>query len=74
VPLLGNTNPSSDAKKHQQAFLAHLSGMDLKSPHLVIALRNANKRRCGLLVRARETAARASEAGLGPDVQALVIP
>jgi hypothetical protein len=30
-------------KKCQQAFLAPLSGMDLKPPHLVIALRNTNK-------------------------------
>ena len=31
------------AKKCQQAFLTPLPGMDLKPPHLVIALRNANK-------------------------------
>jgi hypothetical protein len=31
------------AKECQQAFLALLMGMDLKPPHLVIALRNANK-------------------------------
>jgi hypothetical protein len=43
VPLLGNTNPSDDAKKRQQAFQAPLSGMDLKTPYLVIAFRNANK-------------------------------
>jgi hypothetical protein len=42
VPLLGNTNSSDDAKKCQQAFLAPLLGMDLKTPYLVIALRNAN--------------------------------
>jgi hypothetical protein len=30
-------------KKCQQEFLAPLSVMDLKPPHLVIALRNANK-------------------------------
>jgi hypothetical protein len=29
-------------KKYQQAFLVSLPGMDLKPPHLVIALRNAN--------------------------------
>ena len=43
VPLLENTNPSGDAKKRQQAFLAPLPGIDLKTPYLVIALRNANK-------------------------------
>jgi hypothetical protein len=43
VLLLGNTNPSDDAKKRQQAFLASLLGMDLKTPYLVNALRNANK-------------------------------
>ena len=32
------------AKKHQQAFLAPLLGMDLKTPYLVIALRNTNTR------------------------------
>jgi hypothetical protein len=42
VPLLGNTNPSGDAKKRQQAFLVPLLGMDLKTPYLVIAFRNAN--------------------------------
>jgi hypothetical protein len=42
MPLLGNTNPSDDAKTRQQAFLVSLQGMDLKPPHLVIALRNAN--------------------------------
>jgi hypothetical protein len=42
VPLLGNTNPSGDAKKRQQAFLAPLPGMDLKTPYLVIVFRNAN--------------------------------
>jgi hypothetical protein len=31
------------AKKYQQALLAPLPRMDLKPPHLVIALRNANK-------------------------------
>jgi hypothetical protein len=30
-------------KKYQQAFLVLLSGMNLKPPYLVIALRNANK-------------------------------
>jgi hypothetical protein len=30
VPLIGNTNPSDDAKKRQQAFLAPLLGIDLK--------------------------------------------
>jgi hypothetical protein len=35
-------NPSDDAKKHQQAFLALLPGMDLKTPCLVIALGNDN--------------------------------
>jgi hypothetical protein len=29
VPLLGNTTPSDDAKKHQQAFLASLPGKAL---------------------------------------------
>jgi len=41
--------PSSYAKKRQQAFLAPLLGMDLKTLYLVIAFRNANKhflRRC----------------------------
>ena len=42
VPSLGNTKPSGDAKKLQQAFLAPLPGIDLKPPHLVIALSNAN--------------------------------
>jgi hypothetical protein len=42
VPLLGNTNPSDDVKKRQQAFLAPLLGMDLKTPYLVIAFGNAN--------------------------------
>jgi hypothetical protein len=31
------------AKKCQQSFLALFPGMVLKPPHLVIALRNANK-------------------------------
>jgi hypothetical protein len=47
--LPGDTNHSDDAKKRQQTFLAPLPGKDLKPPHLVIALRNANKhfwRRC----------------------------
>jgi hypothetical protein len=43
VSLLGNTNPGDDAKKCQQVFLAPLLGMDLKTPYLVIAFRNANK-------------------------------
>jgi hypothetical protein len=43
VPWLGNTNPSGDAKKRQQAFLVPLPGMDLKPPHLVIVLSNANR-------------------------------
>jgi hypothetical protein len=42
VPLLGNTNPSDDVKKRQQAFLAPLPGMDLKTPYLVIVFGNAN--------------------------------
>ena len=42
VPLLGNTNPSDCAKKRQQAFLAPLLGMNLKTQYLVIAFRNAN--------------------------------
>jgi hypothetical protein len=29
VPFLGNTNPSDDAMKHQQAFLALLPGKAL---------------------------------------------
>jgi hypothetical protein len=31
------------AKKCQQAFLAPLPGMELKPPHLVMVLKNANK-------------------------------
>jgi len=45
VPLLGVDSISklgSDTKKHQQAFLVLLPRMDLKTPYLVIALRNAN--------------------------------
>jgi hypothetical protein len=34
-------------KKCQQAFLVPLLGMDLKPPHLVIALRNANNDHAG---------------------------
>ena len=36
-------NLSDGVKKRQQAFLAPLPGMDLKTPYLVIAFRNANK-------------------------------
>jgi hypothetical protein len=43
VPLLGNTNPSGNAKKRQQVFLAPLLRMDLKTTYSVIAFRNANK-------------------------------
>ena len=35
-------NLSDAAKKYQQTFLTPLPVMDLKPPHLVIALRNAN--------------------------------
>ena len=44
VMVLRNTNRLSDGvKKYQQAFLAPLLVMDLKPPHLVIALGNANR-------------------------------
>ena len=35
VPLLGSTNPSGDAKKHQQAFLAPLPGKALVKKNLL---------------------------------------
>ena len=41
VPLLGSTNPSGDAKKHQQAFLA-VAGDGFKTPYSMMSLRNAN--------------------------------